>query len=273
MSIAPLKILCLGDIVARPGREVLARFLPTLREELKIDLVIANGENAAGGSGIDPKCAKEIFGTGVDLITLGDHTWRRREVKELLEAGDKTRCIRPANFAEELPGQGWIVKVLDNKIKVGVMNLMGRTFMNTPLDCPFRKADKLLAGPLADCSVVVCDMHAEATSEKIAMGRYLDGRVSVCFGTHTHVPTADSQLLAEGTAYVTDLGMCGSSAGVIGLKTEVALERFLKGIPSAYKPATELSELQGILVEVDLSTAKATKIDRVIRREECLAPL
>jgi len=262
---AELRILCLGDIVARPGRQALAQLLPVLQKELALDLVIANGENAAGGSGIDPQCAREIYQAGVDVITLGDHTWRRREVAQVL-TGEQARCIRPANFSEELPGSGWIIHKHVSGISVGVFNLIGRTFMNMPLDCPFKKVDQLLSGPLVDCQVLICDMHAEATSEKLAMGRYLDGRVSICFGTHTHVPTADQQLLPGGTAYVSDLGMCGSTAGVIGLKTEVALERFLKGIPSGYKPALGSAELHGVMVVVDSGTGHASEIARVVRR-------
>jgi len=266
MTKAPdLRILSLGDVVARPGRQALAQLLPALRKELALDLVIANGENAAGGSGIDPQCAREIYQAGVDVITLGDHTWRRREVVQVLTS-EQSRCIRPANFSEELPGNGWIIHTHASGISIGVFNLIGRTFMNMPLDCPFKKVDQLLSGPLADVQVLICDMHAEATSEKMAMGRYLDGRVSICFGTHTHVPTADQQLLPGGTAYVTDLGMCGSTAGVIGLKTEVALERFIKGIPAGYKPALEFPELHGVLAVVDSGSGHAREITRVVRR-------
>jgi len=256
------RIMCLGDVVGSPGRTALKKLAPELREKHKIDLLVVNGENSSGGVGINPKVAQEIFSCGVDVITLGDHTWRRNEIKQFFEE-DNHNCIRPANFPAGAPGKGYTVIESKGRPKTGVMNLMGRVFMNMQLDCPFRAADKILAGPLKDCSVVVCDFHAEATSEKCAMGRHLDGRVTLLFGTHTHVQTADQQILPGGSAYISDLGMCGSADGVIGMDADVALNRFLTGMPSPYKVATGSTLVSGVICDVDNSTGKAVNISLV----------
>lgn len=255
-------IACLGDVVARPGRAALRRLLPAFRASEGVDLVIANGENSSGGTGIDPTCAREIFECGVDLITLGDHVWRRREAREYLER-EKERCIRPSNFAEGAPGCGWTIADLGSGVRIGVMNLLGRTFIGAPLDCPFREARRILNEHLSECSFIICDFHAEATSEKYAMARYLDGDVGVLFGTHTHVQTADEQLLPGGTAYISDLGMCGSPFGVIGMDADTAVDRFLSGIPSSYKAAKGEGVLCGIVVTVSKETWKAIDIRRL----------
>jgi len=258
---ASYRLMCLGDVVGSPGRKVLKELAPQLRKKHDVDLLIVNGENASGGVGIDPKVAKEIFSSGADVITLGDHTWRRKEIKDYFN--EDNPCIRPANFPEGAPGKGYIILEKDGHPKVAVMNLMGRVFMNVQLDCPFKKADELLAGPLKDCPIIICDFHAEATSEKCAMGRYLDGRVSVFFGTHTHVQTADHQILPGGTAYVSDLGMCGSLDGVIGMDSSVALTRFTTGMPAAYKVADGRTLVSGILCDIDRATGKPLKIDSI----------
>ncbi|MCB0333335.1 MAG: YmdB family metallophosphoesterase [Bdellovibrionales bacterium] len=264
MSKELFTVICLGDVVARPGRSALRRDIPSLREMHRADLIVANGENSSGGTGIDPTCGQEIFETGVDLMTLGDHTWRRREARPYLEK-EMERCIRPANYPEGAPGRGWTVwEDSESGLTVGLMNLLGRTFINIPLDCPFHTADMLLDGPLSECDLVLCDFHAEATSEKIALGRYLDGRVSFLYGTHTHVATADMQILPSGTAYVTDLGMCGSPHGVLGLDADTAVERFLSGMPSSYKAAKGEGALSGVKVSFasdDLSVVEIARID------------
>ncbi|MCB0352010.1 MAG: TIGR00282 family metallophosphoesterase [Bdellovibrionales bacterium] len=257
-----LRILCLGDIVARPGRGALVNLLPVVRKEHEIDFVVANGENASGGTGLDPRAAREILKAGVDVITLGDHTWRHRELRPFLSKNCHS-VIRPANYPGGAPGRGATVVRLPHGGSIGVMNLIGRVFMNIPLDCPFQKADELLSHELKDADVIICDFHAEATSEKIAMGRYLDGRVGLCFGTHTHVQTADEQVLAKGTAYITDVGMCGSNAGVIGLDGETAVDRFVSGLPSSYKPAKGSSRLNGILMDYDLSEKNVLRLERL----------
>lgn len=256
------RILCLGDIVARPGRTALSRVLPALRREQQIDFVIANGENASGGTGLDARTAREILNSGVDVITLGDHTWRHRELRPFLQK-NPDKVIRPANYPKGAPGQGFTAVELPDGKRIGVMNLIGRVFINIPLDCPFQAADSILANELNGCDIVVLDFHAEATSEKVAMGRYLDGRVTLCFGTHTHVQTADEQILPNGTAYISDIGMSGSMNGVIGLDAETAIERFRSGLPSSYKPAKGRAYLNGIMIDYDHTGKRVAHIERV----------
>lgn len=255
------RILCLGDVVGRPGRHALKSVVPRLRQEFNLDCVIANGENAAGGTGIDAACADEIRSYGVDVITLGDHTWQKKEFRKYLDTNAEF-CIRPANYPQAAPGRGWTTLEVRG-VKIGVMNLIGRVFMNIPLDCPFRTADELLREPLKACDLVMCDMHAEATSEKIAMGRYLDGRAHFVVGTHTHVQTADNQILKGGTAYLTDLGMCGGFEGVIGMDAQVAIDRFLTGIPFSYEVTKGDCMVCGAVAEIDLETKRAISVERV----------
>jgi len=255
-----IRVLCLGDLVGRPARGLLVRHLRHIRESGEIDLVVANAENAAGGVGIDAKTAAEIRGAGVDVLTLGDHVWQRREFRDYLQR-NAAFCIRPANYAAGAPGAGWTV-VERKGCRIGIMNLIGRVFMAATLDCPFRAADALLSGPLAACPACICDFHAEATSEKVAMGRYLDGRVSLVFGTHTHVQTADEQMLPGGSAYLTDLGMCGSSSGVIGMDSDAALARFLSGIPNSHKVAKGKARLHGAVCTLDAGSGRALGIER-----------
>ncbi|MDC0357996.1 YmdB family metallophosphoesterase [Oligoflexia bacterium] len=255
-------ILCVGDVVARRGREFLKEQCAFLRNQHQVDLFIANAENASGGTGLEPSSAKELQSAGVDVMTLGDHAWKWREVRGFLDNNSEL-CIRPANFPPGAPGQGWTVWTSAGGVKVGIMNLLGRTFINANLDCPFRKADELLAGPLSDCDIVVCDCHAEATSEKFALAHYLDGKISLLFGTHTHVATADSQVLPKGTGYITDLGMCGCTEGVLGMDSTVAIERFVTGLPRGYKAAKGACKLNGIIASIERSTGKALKVERV----------
>lgn len=256
-----IKVLALGDVVGRPGRKALQAKLPALRQKYKIDFVIVNGENSAGGAGIDHACAREIKDSQADVITLGDHTWQRSEAAKLLEENPKW-IIRPANYPPSAPGLGYtIVEVAG--VKIGVMNLMGRVFISQFLDCPFRMADSILEGPLKDCPIVICDMHAEATSEKRAMGYYLDGRVSLVFGTHTHVQTADEAILPKGTGYITDLGMCGPESSVLGLSTQVSIDRFVTGMKHSYEVGTGRVNLNGIVAQIDSKSGKAISIERV----------
>jgi 2',3'-cyclic-nucleotide 2'-phosphodiesterase len=257
-----IRIMCLGDVVGRPGRIVLKQHLSNLRNEHDIDFVVVNCENSSGGLGIVREIAEEISSFGVDIVTLGDHTWQRKEVRNFLETSSDW-CIRPANFPEGCPGKGWTVVSSKEGIEIGVINLLGRVFIGGALDCPFRKVQEILEGPLSNCRIVVCDLHAEATSEKVAMGRFLDGRISFLFGTHSHVQTSDNQILPGGTGYMTDLGMCGSSAGVLGMDTEVALTRFLTGIPSSYKIAKGSSVVSGAVAEIDVETGLAVSVERI----------
>lgn len=263
VSAKELVILCLGDVVARPGREGIRRALPALKQKFGVDVAIVNGENASGGLGLDVKSAHELKNAGADVITLGDHTWKFKELRELLDR-DGQWCIRPHNFPAGASGLGFTT-LERGGLKIGVINLIGRVYSSLLLDCPFRSVERILEDPgMRECSVIICDMHCDATSEKIAMGRFLDGRVSLVFGTHTHVQTADQQILPGGTAYITDLGMCGCASGVIGMDGEVALERFYTGLPCAYRAAAdEKVTLSGVLVRVDSASGRAISIERV----------
>ncbi len=256
-----MNILCIGDIVGRPGRDILVKELGRLKGEFQIDLVIANGENSAGGSGIAPKQAKEIFAAGVDLITLGDHVWDKQEISAFLNEEDN--IIRPANFPDGAPGRGYAIIQTRGGVKVGVINLLGRTFMRYNVECPFRMLDKIVSEILLQTPVIVLDMHAETTSEKVAMGHYSDGRVSCVFGTHTHVQTADDKILSQGTAYITDLGMTGPEDSVIGQNKHKIITRFLTSLPQKFEVAETPAILQGIVVRVDPVTGKADRIERV----------
>ena len=257
-----MKILLIGDIIGRPGRVIVEREVVPLRESLGLDLVIANCENAAGGAGITPPIADELFRAGVDVLTSGNHVWRKKEAFELLKLDH--RVIRPANYPDGAPGTGsTVVETLDGQ-KVGVLNVMGRVFME-PLDCPFRAAERELARLKLSTSVIIVDMHAEATSEKVAIGWFLDGKVSCVFGTHTHIPTADERILPKGTAVITDVGMTGSYDSVIGRRVDQILERFLSSLPMKSEVAEGNIQLRGLLVEVDDATGKARAVERITR--------
>jgi len=259
-----MNILCIGDIVGSPGREVVEKLLPTLKEEYKIDLVVANAENAAGGLGLTSRLAKEIFKMGCDVLTLGDHVWDKDELREFLSSTDN--IIRPANFPEETPGKGWCVVATASGQKVGIINLLGRVFMRYNVNCPFKELKNLVGKIKGQTKVIVVDMHAEATSEKVALGHFIDGEVSAVVGTHTHVQTADEKILSQGTAYITDLGMTGSQDSVIGQKKEIIIQRFLTTLPEKFQVATDDVMLSGVVVEIDEYTGKAKSIARVQRR-------
>ena len=254
-----MKILFLGDIVGNPGREVFAKHVPAMRRSGEADVVIANAENAAGGSGITESVARELFSFGCDVITLGDHVWDKREVYPFLNSAPNV--VRPANFASEAPGRGMCV-VDVHGVRVAVVALMGRTFMKYLLNCPFRTLDSLL-GDLTGTGIIVVDMHAEATSEKVAMGWYADGRVSAVLGTHTHIQTADAQILPGGTAYITDAGMTGPYDSVIGQTKERIIERYLTGLPNKFEVASGKAMLCGVVIDVDEATGRARTIVRV----------
>lgn len=253
-----MKILVVGDVTGKPGRRILKALLPQLRRRYSAAVVIANGENAAGGMGITEETAGELFAAGVDLITGGNHTWRNRDAYALLDA--HPRILRPANYPPGAPGRGAATMEADG-MAVGVLNLQGRVFMGE-LDDPFRAADQGVAELRDRTAVIVVDFHAEATSEKIAMGWYLDGKVSAVVGTHTHVQTADERVLPGGTAYITDIGMTGPRDGVIGMDREVILEHFRSGLPSRFTVAGGVMQLNGIAVEVD-GDGRAQTIERI----------
>ena len=260
-----MKILCIGDVVGRPGREFYAKVLKPLKEELAIDFVVTNGENASGGAGIMPKVADEIFDAGCDVITLGDHTWDKKEIFEYL--GTSRRIIRPANFPEGAPGRGWCIVQSSQGNKIGVINLLGRVFMRYNVNCPFKEFDSIVGEIRKETPVIVVDMHAETTSEKVAFGHYADGRASIVFGTHTHIQTADETVLPKKTAYITDLGMTGPYDSVIGQNKEKIIQRFLTSMPHKFEVAQDGVRLSGVVVDVDETTGKARSIVRIQREK------
>jgi len=253
-------ILAVGDIIGRPGRRAVNELLPGLREQYGLDLVIANAENTAGGLGLTPTTANELIDAGVDVLTSGNHIWAQKEIIPYLDG--EMPILRPLNYPPGVPGRGYMVKG-----QALVVNLIGRTFIGN-FDCPFRAMDQLLAELERKPPVIIIDFHAEATSEKMAMGRYLDGRVSAVLGTHTHVGTIDTQLLPQGTAYVTDIGMTGPIDSVIGDDTEAVLQRFLTIIPHRLSVGQGKVMLNAVLVRVDDNSGKAMSIDRIYQEVE-----
>ncbi|MFW5870704.1 MAG: TIGR00282 family metallophosphoesterase [Candidatus Sumerlaeota bacterium] len=263
-----LRILFIGDIVGRPGRKLVKELLPDLRRERDIDFVIANGENAAGGRGLTPAVAKELFKAGCDVLTGGNHTWGNRDIFKIID--EEPRILRPENYPAhaDIPGNGWdIYTIASSGHLIGVVNLLGRVFMD-PLECPFRAAKRAVNEIRRTTPIVIVDFHAEATSEKIAMGWHLDGLASVVLGTHTHVPTADENITEEGTATQTDVGMTGSFNGVLGVKKEVILHRMLTQMPVRHELSTGDLRFCGLLVEVEAQTGKAQSVERLMIRHE-----
>jgi hypothetical protein len=255
-----MRIFFIGDIVGAPGRRAVEELLPRVVDRYFIDLVVANGENAAGGIGITPQVAEQLLNQGVDLLTSGNHIWKHKEILPYLDETD--RLLRPANYPPDTPGRGYTVIETAIGEKAAVINLEGRVFMN-PLECPFRTVDAILAALPPQVKIILVDMHAEATSEKLAMGWYLDGRVSAVIGTHTHVQTADERILPQGSGYISDAGMTGPINSVIGMKKEVILERFLSQRPQPFKVATQDIQLQGVVVDVD-GDGRCREISRVM---------
>ena len=258
-----MRILMLGDIVGGPGRRILSRELKRVRRELSLDAVVANAENCAAGSGITAALAQEIFSSGVDAITLGDHAWGQKDFQTQIQS--LSNVVRPANFPAECPGRGWCCVTLP-AARFAVINAIGRTFMQPSADCPFKTVDKILSGIPKDVPVVV-DFHAEATSEKITFAYYFDGRVSAIAGTHTHVQTSDAQFLPKGTAYITDLGMCGPYISSIGRDLKPVTRRFITGMPSRFEVAAGPAVMEGAVVEIDTATRKAVSIEAFRFRE------
>jgi metallophosphoesterase (TIGR00282 family) len=255
-----LNILCIGDIVGRPGRRIISDKLKALVRELDIDCVIANAENAAGGSGLTPQIYDKLLRAGVNLITLGDHTYRKRNIITTLETADN--IVRPANFSERAAGKCVAVYKTRKGPTVAIVALIGRLFMK-PGDCPYSAIDRILPQLTRKTDIVIVDFHAEATSEKIAMGHHLDGRVSLCFGTHTHVVTADEGILTKGTAYITDIGMTGPHDSVLGRGVDSVLKAFRTQMPFPFEIATGEVRMNGVLVTVDSNTKKAESIKRI----------
>jgi metallophosphoesterase (TIGR00282 family) len=259
-----ISILFLGDIIGRPGRRILEKYLPPTVEKYSPSLIIANGENAAGGLGITEKVGQELL-REIDVLTSGNHIWDKKEALDYLAR--EPRLLRPANYPPQNPGKGTYLFESEGTGKIGILNLQGRVFME-PIDCPFRAADEELKKLRAVTPVIVVDFHAEATSEKQAMGWYLDGKVSAVVGSHTHVPTADERILPQGTAYITDVGMVGGRNSVIGIRRDQAVKRFLTARPQRFEPGKEGVFFSAVIVEVDPKTGKAASIRREIIAEE-----
>lgn len=253
-----MRVLLIGDIVGRPGRVAVEKLLPGIKQRYELDLIIANAENASGGFGITPDIAQEIHDMGVHVLTSGNHIWAQREIIPYIEG--EVPLVRPLNYPPGVPGKGYVIQG-----RAMVVNLMGRTFM-TDIDCPFRAMDKLLSELKTRPPVIIVDFHAEATSEKMAMGRYLDGRVSAVLGTHTHVGTIDTQILTHGTAYVTDVGMTGPTDSIIGDDPEAVLRRFLTGMPHRLSVGTGKPVLNAVMVEVAEDSGRATRIERISQK-------
>jgi len=258
------RIIFLGDIVGKPGRQVLKNHLSSIKQEFSPDLIIANGENSAGGLGIDPSTTQEILAAGVQVITSGNHVWNRRDFLPVLER-EAHRVIRPVNYAPGAPGKGTCIWESPDGVKVGIVNAMGRIFMGDLLDCPFRMLDQIIANEFSSVDLIFLDFHAEATSEKVAMAQHLDGRVAVMVGTHTHVQTADERVLAGGLAYISDVGMCGPRDSVIGMESSAVIERFMSGRPAKFEVAGGPPMINGVVLDCEPKARKAVAIQRINR--------
>ncbi|MDD5246182.1 MAG: TIGR00282 family metallophosphoesterase [Candidatus Omnitrophica bacterium] len=258
-----MKILFIGDIVGSPGRLAVKELLPGLKKEHGLDFVIANAENASGGSGITLRVAEELFASGVSVLTSGDHIWKKREIFEIIN--QEERILRPVNFPAGAPGRGEAVYCIDGARKIGVINVQGRVFMEA-LECPFKAVQKAIEDLSRETKAIIIDIHAEATSEKVAMGWYVDGLASAVLGTHTHIQTADEKILPGGCAYITDVGMSGPYDSVIGRRKEDVLERFLTNIPVRFEVADSDIQLHGVVLDIDDTSGKATSILRVQQR-------
>mgnify|MGYP003336244263 CR=1 FL=1 len=255
-----MKVLFIGDIMGEPGRRALTRAVPRLVAQRQIDVVIGNGENVAGGFGITPELAEELFDAGLSAITTGNHAWDKKEVLDYFPR--EPRLLRPANYPAGVPGNGSLVVETPGGERLAIVQLMGRAYMPT-LDCPFQVGKREVARLKRETPAIIVDMHAEATSEKMAMGHYLDGEVTAVVGTHTHVQTADDQILPKGTAYLTDIGMTGPLHSVIGVKKELAIEKFLTGMPRRFEVASGPSVFCAALIELDARLGKAVSIERI----------
>lgn len=255
-----IRVLFVGDVVGKPGRKAFSELYPILNKRERIDFCLVNAENAAAGSGMTNKAVDQLFAAGADVLTSGDHVWRKKEIFSFIESN--RRIIRPANFPIGTPGRGSGIYLAANGIKVGVINLLGRVFMN-PIDCPFRQCDREIEFLSRDTRVILLDFHAEATSEKMAMGYYCDGRISAVIGTHTHIPTADERILPKGTAYITDVGMTAASRSILGREIDPVLKNFITRMPAPFDVAGGELVLQGIIVEINPISGKAISIQRI----------
>ncbi|HEX6593568.1 MAG TPA: TIGR00282 family metallophosphoesterase [Bacillota bacterium] len=262
-----MKILFIGDVVGSPGRKMVQQYLPALKETYRPSIVILNGENSAGGKGITEKIYKQFLEWGVNVVTMGNHTWDKREIFDFVDHAK--RMVRPANFPEDTPGKGLVFYNL-NGTEIAIINLQGRTFL-PPLDDPFRKADELIEEARKRTNIIFIDFHAEATSEKQAFAWYVDGRASAVVGTHTHVQTADERVLPKGTAYITDVGMTGPYDGVLGVTKDAVINRFLTSLPVRFEPDKKgRDQLNGVVVTIDGKTGQATSIERILINDDHL---
>lgn len=256
-----MRILFIGDIVGKPGREAIRAFLPNLEKEYSFDLIIANAENASGGRGLTKEVAQELYDSGIDFLTMGNHVWDQRDILKFID--DENRLIRPANYPKGAPGKGFGY-VKKNGIKTGIINLSGRIFL-PPLENPFSTVMQIVNSIAVETSVILIDFHAEATSEKVALGWFLNGKVSAVLGTHTHIQTADARILDQGTAYITDVGMTGPRDSVLGVKKEIIINSFITQMPSKFEVASGPVQLNAVIVEIDEKTGKAMQIIPVQR--------
>ncbi|MEC8933632.1 MAG: TIGR00282 family metallophosphoesterase [Candidatus Latescibacterota bacterium] len=264
-----MRLLFVADIYARPGRRAAAQIIPQLIQDRHVDLCIANGENAAGGFGMTENIVRKLRAYGIDVVTSGNHVWNRADFARRLDSAE--RVLRPLNYPVEAPGNGSIVVEARDGTRVGVLNLQGRTFMPA-IDCPFRVGAERVDELRQETPCIIVDFHAEATAEKIALGYHLDGQVSAVVGTHTHIQTADERLLPQGTAYLTDAGMTGVQESVIGTRQEIAVQRFIDGVPARFKPADGTPLLCGALVDIDAQSGRATSIERLQIRAQGSVP-
>lgn len=256
-----MRVLILGDVMGRPARRAVRELVPSLIKNEAIDLAIANAENAAGGMGVDIKSAGELFSAGIHVLTSGNHIWKKKEIYSYLE--QQPNLIRPANYPHGAPGRGWCEWQAKSGLKALIINVQGRVFMPNHVEDPFRCVDAILKEHGGHSTVVIVDMHCEATSEKCAMGWYLDGRASAVYGTHTHVQTADERILPNGTAYITDLGLCGSFDSIIGMEKDIVINGFMSQLPRQFEVADKNVVLQGIIVDIDETSGKAKRVERL----------
>lgn len=249
-----------GDIFGKPGRKAVKELIKTYRNQYELDFVIANGENAAGGNGITREIANELYNAQIDFITMGNHTWDKKEIFQFIDTDKK--IIRPANYPPGTPGRGLAIVPLSNGLKIGIINLSGRVFL-PPLDCPFRVGERIVEEISKETHIIIVDFHAEATSEKIAMGWFMDGKVSAVVGTHTHVQTADERILPYGTGYITDVGMTGPHDSILGVKRDIVIQKFLTQLPARFETAQGVAQLNAILLEIDETTGKTMGLKRI----------
>lgn len=261
-----MRILFIGDVVGSPGRKMVQEFLPKLKKKFHPTVTIINGENAAHGKGITESIYRNFLDNGAQMVTLGNHAWDKKEIFEFID--EAKYMVRPANFPEGTPGKG-LAYVTSNNLEVAVINLQGRTFMN-PIDCPFQKADELVEEASKRTPIIFVDFHAETTSEKQAMGWYLDGRVTAVVGTHTHVQTADDHILPFGTSYITDVGMTGPYDGILGVNREAVIKKFLTGLPVRFEVTDGRTQLSAVLIDIDDKTGKSQKIQRILINDDHL---